>query len=287
MGDLGTDTALAPLGPAGEDGDGVRRFGLDLSDDWRIWTLNGGYVAAVALRAAGAATELPTPGAMSLQLVRGAVAGPAEVRVRSVRRTRTAECLAVELDQSGGRVAEGHVWAVDHGAGPEHDDAGERPADGPLTYPTIEERVASRTVEGPPPPDFPFWRNFETRPIDWIEDWNDRTAGPAVAGDWLRFVPVATFDDPFLDAGRVAVALDLYSFPSMTRAYAPPIEWIAPNVDLHCTFHRPSSGSEWILGRGHTPVAAAGTAGFTAEAWSEDGRLLASGGGKMLVRTVG
>jgi acyl-CoA thioesterase len=283
VGDLAVDTALTPLGRV----DDVARFGIDLSDDWRIWTLNGGYVAAVALRAAGAVTELASPASMSLQLVRGAVAGPAEVAVRSVRRTRTAECLAVALDQGGARVFEAHVWAVTPGDGPEHDDAGDRPAGPPESYPTMAERVASRTVDGPPPPQFPFWDNFEVRPIDWIEDWEHRPAGPAVAGDWLRFVPTPTFDDPFVDAGRVAVALDLYSFPSMVRAYSGRVDWISPNVDLHCTFHRPSSGSRWLLGRGRTPVSSAGTAGFSAEAWSDDGLLLGSGGGQMLVRTVG
>jgi acyl-CoA thioesterase len=227
------------------------------------------------------------PAALSLQLVRAAAAGPAEVRVRSVRRSRSAECLAVELDQGGRRVVEGHVWSVDHGTGPEHDDAGECPAAAPLEYPTMAERVAADGEDRPNVPDLPFWTNVDTRPVDWLDDWEHRPAGPAVAGDWLRFRPTATFDDPWIDVGRIAVALDLYSYPSLVRAHAAPTDWIAPNIDLHCTFHRPSSGSEWILGIGRSPVAAAGTAGFTAEAWSEDGRLLASGGGKMLVRTVG
>lgn len=282
MGDLGQDTELSELGT---DGD-THRFGAELSDDWRIWTLNGGYVAAVVLRAAGAATELDRPATLSLQLLRGAVAGPAELTVRSARRARTAECLAVTIDQGGARVAEGHVWAMSGGGGPVHDDAGERPGDAPATYPTVEERLAARAGEGPARPDFPFWRNLEARPIDWVEDWEHRSAGPAVAGDWLRFLPTATFVDPFLDAGRVAIALDLYSFPALTRAHAAPIDWIAPNIDLHCTFLRPSSTSAWILGRGRSPVAESGAAGFVTEAWSEDGRLLATGGGQMLVRPV-
>ena len=72
MGDLGLDTTLSPLD--GARADGVVRFGVDLSDDWRIWTLNGGYVAAVALRAAGAVTSFDRPASMSLQLLSGAVA---------------------------------------------------------------------------------------------------------------------------------------------------------------------------------------------------------------------
>ena len=72
----------------------------------------------------------------------------------------------------------------------------------------------------------------------------------------------------------------------MTRAYDAPIDWIAPNIDLHCSFHRDPSDSPWLLGHGRSPVAGGGIGGFTSTAWSEHGRLLASGGGQMLTRTV-
>ena len=289
MGDLDHDTQLTPLDPDGE----VARFAVELSDDWRIWTLNGGYVAAVALRAVGAVTEQLRPATLSLQLLSGAVAGAAEVRVRSLRRARAAECLAVSVDQGGRRIVDGHAWTMaDRPDAPTHDDAGPCPAGPPGSYPTVEERVAAREARGEAPPagsrpDFPFWDNLDARPTTWLDDWDRRPAGAAVTADWLRFRPTATFSDPFLDAGRVAVALDLYSFPSMARAYAAPIDWIAPNIDLHCVFHRDGSTSPWILGQGRTPVAAGGAAGFTAQAWSQDGLLLASGGGQMLPRTVG
>ena len=281
MGDLALDSRLEPL----DEG----RFATDLSDDWRIWTLNGGYLAAVVLRAAGATTAFDRPATLSLQLLSGAVAGPAVLRTRSVRRARSAECVSVDLDQGDRRVATAHVWAVaEGGSGPEHEDAGDRPADGPDAYPTMEERVARR---GSPPPGtrqvFPFWDNLDARPVTWVDDWDHRPAGPAVAMDWLRFAPTATFPDAFVGAGRLAIALDTYSFPSFARAHDAPIEWIAPNVDLHCTFHRDASASPWLLAVGRTPAATGGLAGFTSEVWSEDGRLLASGGGQMLFRPAG
>ncbi len=279
MGDLDLDTALEPL----DDG----ALAVELRDDWRIWTLNGGYLAAVVLRAAGSATSFDRPATLSLQLLSGASAGPAVLRVRSVRRARTAECLAVDLEQGDRHLATAHVWAVDgDGSGPEHQDAGAMPADGPAAYPTVEERVAARGLEEARPP-FPFWDNLEVRPTTWIDDWETRSAGGALAVDWLRFVPTGTFADPFVDAGRLAIALDTYSFPSLVRAHAAPVDWIAPNVDLHCTFHRDASTSPWVLAVGRTPVATGGLAGFTSQAWSEDGRLLASGGGQMLVRPAG
>ena len=46
MGDLGVDTAVEALG----DG----RYRAHVSRDWEIWGPEGGYIASLALRAAGA-----------------------------------------------------------------------------------------------------------------------------------------------------------------------------------------------------------------------------------------
>ncbi len=53
MGDLGIDTAVESLG----DG----RYRGTLSKEWEIWGPMGGYVAAVAFRAAGAESVFPRP----------------------------------------------------------------------------------------------------------------------------------------------------------------------------------------------------------------------------------
>ncbi len=53
MGDLGTDTAIEALGEG--------RFSASLSPEWEIWGPMGGYVAAIALRAAGATSPFPAP----------------------------------------------------------------------------------------------------------------------------------------------------------------------------------------------------------------------------------
>ena len=52
MGDFALDTAVS-----GEDG----RYTATLSHDWEIWGPNGGYVAAIALRAAGAHSRFDRP----------------------------------------------------------------------------------------------------------------------------------------------------------------------------------------------------------------------------------
>ena len=54
MGDIGLQTACEPLGDA--------RYRAVVSDDWEIWGPGGGYVAAIALRAAGAESPFGRPG---------------------------------------------------------------------------------------------------------------------------------------------------------------------------------------------------------------------------------
>ena len=55
VGALDTDTTIRPT-----DGGGT----IDLSRDWEIWGPNGGYVASIALRAAGAHSRFDRPASL-------------------------------------------------------------------------------------------------------------------------------------------------------------------------------------------------------------------------------
>ncbi|MEY2470249.1 MAG: acyl-CoA thioesterase, partial [Actinomycetota bacterium] len=59
MGELGKDTDIEAVD--GEQG----RFRHRLSRAWQVWGPNGGYIASVALRAAGRCTPLPRPASLS------------------------------------------------------------------------------------------------------------------------------------------------------------------------------------------------------------------------------
>ena len=60
MGDLERDTRLT-------GGDG--QYTITLSEDWRIMGPNGGYMAAVALRAAGMEAAIPRPASISCHFI--------------------------------------------------------------------------------------------------------------------------------------------------------------------------------------------------------------------------
>jgi hypothetical protein len=59
MGDLAQQTDVTPTPGQDPDRDpDTHRFTAMVHDDWEIWGPEGGYVAAIALRAAGAASPL-------------------------------------------------------------------------------------------------------------------------------------------------------------------------------------------------------------------------------------
>ncbi|MHB1583073.1 MAG: acyl-CoA thioesterase [Acidimicrobiales bacterium] len=276
MGDLSADTAVV-----GEDG----RYRAELSADWEIWGPNGGYLAAVALRAAAAHCGLPKPASFLCHFL--GVAGFAEVdlEVETIREARRAASMRVSMRQGGRRVLEALVWAVQDGLdGLAHDAAPPPPVPGHRSLPTAEELLEGGAAQGPAPA---FFSNLEQRPVDWIADWEHRPGGDPVQRCWYRFRPVATFDDPWLDAGRLLVMVDTFQWPAAARGHAGgTVGHVAPSLDLACRFHRLDRArtAEWLLVEARSPAAADGLVGGTAAVWDADGRLLASGGQQMLCR---
>jgi acyl-CoA thioesterase len=277
MGSLADDTEVQRL-------DGPGRYRARLSGDWAIWGPNGGYLAAVALRAVGAACGLPAPRPASFMCHFLGVAQFAEVEleVTTLRAAKRAESVRVAMTQDGQPILEALVWTVADGLEALAHDAAPMPdVPGPDELPSIEELLPGE------PPLFPFWANIEQRPLAFIEDWDNRPAGDPELRGWFRFRPQDVFADPFVDAGRLAVLVDTLQWPAAARAYAEPeLEHVAPSIDLACRFHRPAQHAPWLFVRAHSPVADGGLVAGTAAVWGADGRLLASGGQQMLARPI-
>src|SRR4051812_37443463 len=196
MGDLDRDTALA-----GEDG----RYTAALSRDWEIWGPNGGYIAAILLRAAGTASAFPVPAPLSVHYLARGSFDEVQLTVRSLRRTRRAEAVAVSMTQGDRHIAEGLAWFVDADlAGLEHDVTEMPSVPLPETVPTMAERNAEVGIGNP----FTFWDNVENRMLDWRSEWPPPGPLPPTSDSWFRFLPTATFDDPLVDAARLVVVLD-------------------------------------------------------------------------------
>jgi acyl-CoA thioesterase-2 len=274
MGDLAVQTEVRARG------EGV--YESTLSRDWEIWGPMGGYVAACALRSAGAETDGGRPAAFSCHYLSVAEFGPLDLRVTTLRDGKTASSRRVEATQGDRRILEAIVWSVRDGIeGLEHDETVPPDVPPPDELPSIEELLP----EDAQPP-FPFWNNFDAKPIHFEVDWPPDGPRPASWQEWLKFLPTASYDDAWVDAARTVILVDLPSWPSAHRPHAwkqPP--FTAPTLDLNVAFHRPTSGHEWLLCDGAAPLSTDGLFAWTARVWSTSG-LHASGGGQCLYRKM-
>lgn len=274
MGDLGVDTAVTAV----SDG----RYGATLDAEWEIWGPMGGYVAAVALRAAGAEAEGRRPAAFSCHYLGVADFGPVDLRVETRKGGRSATSQRVELAQDGRPILDAMVWSTATDDGLEHDETVAPDVPGPDALPLIQELLPP-DAESP----FAFWGNLDAKPVDFVHPWPPE--GPIAARwrEWLRFTPTATFADPWVDAARSVILVDLPSWPSAHRPHAwsePP--YVAPTLDLNVAFHQPTADHEWLLCDGAAPLSTGGLFGWTAKVWSPGGKLHASGGGQCLYRKL-
>jgi acyl-CoA thioesterase-2 len=273
VGDFERDTAVE--GDAG-------RYTARLSRDWEIWGPNGGYVAAIALRAAGRAAPFSRPATFVAHFLSVGEFDEVGLTVQILRRAKRAASLRVSMTQRERPLLEALVWVIDDLNGLEHDVAPMPAVPGPEKLKPIEELVAAEDRKS-----YRFWENLESRPIDWVH-WRERQPGPPEWREWYRFRPRATCEDPFADAARSLLLVDTMVWPACCRAY--PAEdgpgYVAPSLDVSVQFHRAAPQSEWLLVEAVAPVATQGLVGGRARVWSTDGQLLASGGSQLLCRPV-
>ncbi len=274
MGDLGVDTTVEQI----DEG----HYRGTPSPDWEIWGPMGGYIASFALRAAGAATSHRYPAAFSCHYLGVARHEPVDIRVEARRDGRSASSHSVRITQDDMPILDALVWSVSDNDGLEHDHATPPDVPGPDTLPSIEELLPD-DAESP----YAFWRNLDAKPLHFEAEWPPSGPRPPAWQEWLRFVPTSTFDDPWVDATRCVILVDLPSWPSANRQHAwkePP--FIAPTLDLNVAFHRPTHDEPWLLCDGVAPVSTRGLFGWTARVWSPGGALHASGGGQCIYRRM-
>jgi acyl-CoA thioesterase-2 len=273
MGDFEVDTRV-------EGGDG--RYTATLSPDWEIWGPAGGYVAAIALRAAGGEARIARPASFSGHFLRVGRFAPVELEVSATQRGRRTESLHVVMRQEGRALLQAVVRTAAEGPGLEHDVS--RMPD--VAAPESLESAADLFPDRPSP--YRFWTNLETRILDVERALEPlpRRPSPPHHCEWYRFVPRASFDDPFVEAARALLLMDVMAWPAAARPH-PEGEFQAPNLDVTAWFHQPAAGSEWLLMDYEAPIAKGALMGASGRVWSGDGRLLASGGAQLLCVPLG
>ena len=274
MGDLSDDTAVEPLAEG--------HYSARLSRDWEIWGPMGGYVAAFALRVAGACSPFERPVSFFCHYLSVAEFDRIDLEVTTLRSGRTAMAQRVSVTQGGRAVLEANVWSVGATEGLEHDVSSAPQVPGPEGLLSRDELDPDRR------PLFPFWDNIEIRPVHVQSDWPPAAPLPPEWQAWCRFRPTSTYIDPWLDSCRSLILIDVQSWPANSRhhAWKEPHGFIAPSLDLYVAFHKPTSDDSWLLADGHAPVSANGVFGWTGRVWTIGGELAASGAGQALYRKV-
>jgi acyl-CoA thioesterase II len=280
MGDLEHDTRVELVR---RDGD-VAHYRARLSKEWEIWGPMGGYVASAALRAAGAESPFDRPASFFCQYLGVAAFEDIDLAVTPIRVARTALAQRVEVTQGDRRILECTVWSIGGVDGLAHDVTATLRPDvaSPDELRPIEELLSEEELQQGPA--FAFWNNLDARPLHFSRE---PPVDPApVWQEWVRFRPTPTFSDPWVDACRALIVVDLQSWPSAGRAHPRGHGFIAPSLDLYVAFHDPCPDSAWLLADGAGPIARDGLMAWNGRLWSEDRRLIASGTGQLLCRRI-
>lgn len=267
MGALQHDSAVA-----GAEG----RYVATLSRDWEIWGPNGGYVAAIALRAAGAAApDDHWPATLTVQYVGVAKFGEIEAEVTPIKQGRSAWLLNVALIQDGRVFLQAQVWTTNRVDGPMNTDA---------AMPDLPRPEALKFFHELMPTDAPprgFWMNFDVKPVGFVPQ-AERQPGPATLQEWYRFTDFDAGGDAFLDCARAVILIDTMIWPTHHRGLAERPDYIAPSLDLTVWFHQPPTDAVWLLADVAADHAGRGLIHGRSRIWAEDGRLIATGGSNML-----
>ena len=252
------ETAVRPLG----DG----RFVATMSESW--WVVrgpNGGYLAAVILRALTDAVDDPARSPRSLTVHYANPAGSGDVTIATSldRVGRSMTTCSARVEQDGKLIAIALAAFSAPREGIEFCDLVMPQVPGPQHY-------AVRPI----PPESPaIAHRWETR---WAIGHPPVPGAPrgarAVAGGWIR-LPEGREVDAFV----AAAVTDAWIPPTFSRVEEPVF---VPTVDLTIHFraelpHPGLAADAFVLARFRTTVAAGGFLEEDGEVWAPDGTLLA------------
>jgi acyl-CoA thioesterase len=272
MGDLFEDTAVE-----GENGEYTAR----VVDDWAAFGPSGGYLAAIALRAAGAASEFPRPASFNCHYLGPADFSSVHISVRRVFGGRRTETLRVSMTQQEHQILEATVSAIrDSAAVFEDHDMMPMPSSPPVETLTEWEELAAPMA---PSPRLKFWQNIDQRLIGWQ---GEHKAGEPKVDGWYRYRPRPVMPDAYAEAARSVIIVDAAAWFAAMNPHVARARIIAPAMELSLRFYHPAR-TEWLRAQTRADIALGGLSDGAAAVWSSDGRLVADGGCQMLYRTFG
>ena len=265
MADFAVDTAVHRMGPG--------RYRAELAAAWEVWGPIGGYVAAVALRALAAASELPRPASFHCDFLSVARFGAVDLDVATLRRGKRSHALRVAMQQGDTPILSATAWFVDAGmSGLEHEHVARPEVPQPDALKSFSE-LADNYADW-----YPFWRSADGRPVQGEEPH------PPHWHAWMRLPDTQRPLDPVTEAGRMLLWMDMMMWNAADAPHPWPPPYLAPNLDLSASFHDFAPAEEWLLCDAHAPVARDGVIGCHGHLWTPDGRLVASGNATLFCR---
>jgi acyl-CoA thioesterase len=225
---------------------------------------NGGYLAAIILRACLRAVDDPTrtPRSLTIHYASAPVEGLAEIETRVERRGRSLSTVSARLTQAGKLIA----IALTAASSPRTDGF-------ELHHAQMPESLPPEQLETDEPPRSEFGRHFELRYLPGAAP--RMGADQAVVAAWIRFREARPLDYP-----RLATYAD--AFPPACFALETESSRLGgfPTVDLNVHVHTAlplplASPDDFTLGVFRTQIGHQGYVAEDGELWSRDGVLLA------------
>lgn len=263
-----------------------------ISEDWKLWVPVGGYLTAIALRAAEASSSMPRPVSVTCHYLHEAAFGPAELEVTTLRRTERSESLMVRMTQQGNDILRCLVSAAPTGQlGPlvNWQEAPEAPAPDDIEETILDEDVIE--LMG----DEPFWKNLEFRMIKGLKGPHNYPGIDGMTEEELKFTPRRDahirgwqrmpdgegFTNNWVDACRYLIIAAAMQFPVVADPFTPPLKFIAPTLNLTMEFHTFHPEAGWLLADAAGSYAGDGLLGAEARLWTQDGHFLATAHSQM------
>ncbi len=242
---------------------------------WIIFGPNGGYVAALLLRAMQAAVPETErlPRSMTVHYTAPPVEGPATIRTRTERRGRRLSTVTARLEQ------EGRLCALALGAFSEPREA---LSFSEVTMPEVpspeQTEKMFRTNEG----EIPMHARYDMRPCIGAPGFSG--SDRAETGGWIR-----PSEPHAADAALVAALVDAWPpaiFPKLTPSGGPVA---VPTIDLSIHFRAPlphieQAADDYFLVRFRSTTSCDGFIEEDGEVWSRNGTLLAQSRQLAIVR---
>ena len=254
------DTAVVPMA------DAAHRFGATLDPSWTIVRgPNGGYLAAILVRAMEAAVDEPTRPLRSLTVhyLRPPASGDAAIDVTIERSGRTLSTVTARMSQ-GDRL---QLLATAAFA-----EAREGPSLHHATMPEVPPPEACPAREGPSP--IPFHQHFEQRVAIGPTSFEAPRTREACTGGWIRLR-----DGHGLDPALAVLYADAWPPAVFASGELPGAQRGVPTVDLTVHLRAPLPAGvgpdDFVLVVFRTREVADGYLEEDGEIWSRDGRLLA------------